>query len=276
MSIKISIVTATFNRKHYLPRCLDGVGQQTYPHKEHIIIDGGSTDGTIEFLADYARKFPHVRWISEPDNGISSALNKGLALAQGDVIGVNGDDDFYEPGAFAAVAKAFEQNPTVGIVSGNCNRVRNDDTLAGVLTAGFTRRRELIEYWNHWCEDVMLPAPSTFFKKEVIGVVGGFDENDRYAMDYHHWIKITEKFKVKIIDQTLANFRIDEGSVSFSQGQAQLDEVYRISRKYWGSLVNPDFYLLSFSYFKHFKWPPLRDRIRNSIKYRLGGLLKTS
>jgi glycosyltransferase involved in cell wall biosynthesis len=275
MKPKISIVTATLNRKDYLPRCIEGVAGQSYPHKEHLIIDGGSTDGAVELLKSYAEKYPHLRWISEKDNGISSALNKGLTMATGDIIGVNGDDDFYLPGAFEIVAEEFEQNPSVGVVSGNCEIIHNDGTVALGWKTGFTNRRELIEFWKHWGKSVFLPAPSTFFRKEVVDAVGGFDEADRFAMDYHHWIKITEKFRVKTTASVLARFRHDEGSISFSRGQEQLAEMHGISRQHWGSIFDPDFYRLSFSYLEHHKWPPLRDRLRNSIRYRLRWLLKT-
>jgi glycosyltransferase involved in cell wall biosynthesis len=275
MGLKISVVTATLNRKDYLPRCIEGVAGQSYPYKEHLIIDGGSTDGAVELLKSYAEKYPHLRWISEKDNGISDALNKGLAMATGDIIGVNGDDDFYLPGAFEIVAAEFDQNPSAGVVSGNCEIIHNDGTVESGWKTGFTNRRELIEFWKHWGKSVFLPAPSTFFRKEVVDAVGGFDEADRYAMDYHHWIKITEKFGARTIERVLARFRHDEGSISFSQGQEQLAEMYVISRKYWGSIFNPDFYRLSFSYLEYHKWPPLRDRLRNSIRYRLRWLLKT-
>src|ERR1041384_4730057 len=104
MTLKISVVTATLNRREFLPRCIEGVARQSHPDKEHVIIDGGSTDGTVEFLKSVAEKYPHIKWISEKDNGVSSALNKGLALASGDIIGVNGDDDFYKPGTFDIIA----------------------------------------------------------------------------------------------------------------------------------------------------------------------------
>src|SRR5438067_1298220 len=243
MKLKISIVTATLNRKDFLPRCIEAVAGQSHPYKEHLIIDGGSVDGTVELLKSYAEKYPHIRWISEKDNGISSALNKGLAMATGDIIGVNGDDDCYLPGAFEIVAAEFERNPSSGVVSGNCNEIRNDGAVALTIMAGCTSRRHLIEYWKHWGQSSLLPAPSTFFRKEVVEVVGGFDEADRYAMDYHHWIKITEKFEVKIVDHVLAKFRCDEGTVSFSQGPQQLAEMHAISRKYWGPK-------LSFAYYR--------------------------
>jgi glycosyltransferase involved in cell wall biosynthesis len=275
MQPKFSIVTATLNRRDYLPRCIEGVASQAYPHKEHLIIDGGSTDGTVEFLQSCAEKYPHIKWISETDNGISSALNKGLAMATGDIIGVNGDDDYYEPGTFEIVAAEFERDPTVGIVSGNCDHIRNDGTVWLTLKAGFTNRRDLIEYWNHWASSVFLPAPSTFFRKTGVDMVGGFEEADRYAMDYHHWIKLTERFHVQIIDRVLAKFRYDEGTVTFSMSGRQVDEMYAISRKYWGSRASLSYYRMAFSYFEHHRWPPFRDRVRNSFRYRLRKLLKT-
>src|SRR5687767_3497055 len=94
MRPRISIITATLNRREFLPRCIEAVARQSYPNKEHVIVDGGSTDGTVEILESYAKKYSHIKWISEPDNGISSALNKGMGIATGQIIGVNGDDDF--------------------------------------------------------------------------------------------------------------------------------------------------------------------------------------
>jgi glycosyltransferase involved in cell wall biosynthesis len=279
MKPKISIVTATLNRKDFLPRCIEGVARQSYPYKEHVIVDGGSVDGTIELLKSYAEKYPHISWISGKDNGISSALNKGLAMATGDIIGVNGDDDFYEPDVFQIVAAEFERNPSVGVVSGNCDHIRNDGTVWLTAKAGFTSRRDLIEYWRHWGRSVFLPAPSTFFRKNVIDLVGGFEEADRYAMDYHHWIKITEKFEVKTIDRVLARFRYDKGTVSFSHGGRQQIETYEISRKYWGSRFSLSYWRLAFSYFEYHKLSPLlqsfTERVRNSLKYRVGRYLKS-
>jgi hypothetical protein len=103
----------------------------------------------------------------------------------------------------------------------------------------------------------------------VVDVVGGFDEADRYAMDYHHWIKMTEKFNVKIVDQVFAKFRYDEGTVSFSANQKQADEMYAISRRYWGSRASLSYYRLAFSYFNDFRWKPFKERVRNSLRYRL-------
>jgi glycosyltransferase involved in cell wall biosynthesis len=269
---KISIVTATLNRKALLERCIEGVAQQTYPDKEHIIIDGASTDGTVELLQSYSRRYSHIRWISEKDNGISSALNKGLALASGEIIGINGDDDFYLPGTFEIVAREFEEDPSVGLVAGHCECIRNDGRLYYTSKAAFSSRQELIKHWKSWGTTTFLPAPSTFFRKECVNAVGGFDDADRYAMDYHHWIKITEKFGVRIVDKVLAKFRYDDGTVTFSQAEKQRAETHAISRKYWGPVTSIAFYQMAFSYLKHRHLSPLIEKLRNSFKYRLGRL----
>ena len=276
MSLKISVITATLNRKDLLPRCIEGVAGQSYPHKEHVIVDGGSTDGAIDLLASYAQKYPHIRWISEKDKGISDALNKALAMTTGDIIGVNGDDDFYEPRVFETVAAEFERDPGIGVVSGNCDHIDNNRKLIVGSKAAFTNRRDLIEFWRNWGGSVFLPAPSTFFRREALNKVGGFEEADLYAMDYHHWIKITREFRVKTVDELFANFRCDEGTVSFSQNKQQLAEMVRISRKYWGSKASISYYRMWFSFFRSVRWPnevrPLLNRVRSSFRYRLGSI----
>ncbi|HMX24418.1 MAG TPA: glycosyltransferase, partial [Blastocatellia bacterium] len=168
MSFKLSVITATRNRKDFLPRCLDSVAAQACADKEHIVIDGGSTDGTSELLADYAARHPHLKWISEPDRGISHAMNKGLAMATGNAVGVIGDDDFYQPDVFNSIAEEFLQHPEAGIVSGHCAVINNADQLISTERAMFTTRRELLECWRCWGRRVMLPAPSTFIRRQVI------------------------------------------------------------------------------------------------------------
>lgn len=266
MSFKLTAVTATFNRKEFLPRCLDSVTKQPYADKEHIVIDGASTDGTRELLANYAEQHPHVKWISEPDRGISDALNKGLAMATGDAIGIIGDDDFYLADVFGLIADEFARHQTAGIVSGHCDVMNNDGEIIKTEKAGFTTRRDLIECWRCWGRSVMLPAPSSFIRRQVIETVGGFDEADRYAMDYRHWIKITERFPVQIIDRTLAAFRHDDGTTSFSYNRQQLEETLAISRQYWGSKLSPDFYALWFSHWRHFQYPQWRGRLAAMLK----------
>jgi glycosyltransferase involved in cell wall biosynthesis len=255
---RITIVTATLNRRDFLARSVDSVAVQTYPHKEHIVIDGSSTDGTVELLAERAGRYSHLRWISEPDNGLSQAMNKGLARVRGDLIAVLGDDDFYEPGAFDVIAREAERNPKAGIIAGHCHVVNNRAERIDLLRAAWTNRDELIKWWTTWTQTVMLPAPSSFIRSEVIETVGGFDEADRLGMDYHHFIKITERYPVKIVDHVIGNHRWDHGSMSFSQMQETWAWMGRISRKYWGSKRTLAYYKLLLSYIRY--WPGRRFR----------------
>lgn len=259
--MKITVVTATLNRRDFLPRCLESVAAQTHPDKEHVVIDGGSTDGGVEVIRAYADRYPHLRWVSEKDAGLSQALNKGLALATGDAVGVLGDDDHYLPGALARVAEEFARRPDAGLVSGDCDQVHNDGSLWVTLRACFTTRDELLQPWRYWGRPVMLPAPSTFISRAALDTVGGFDERDRYAMDYRHWIKITEKFPVRTVDQTLAVFRCGQGTISFSANRRQRAETMRISRDYWGSPYGRAYRHFLASYLRYYQWQRVLDRL---------------
>ena len=265
----VSAVTATRNRAALLPRCLDSVAAQTYPHKEHVVIDGASTDGTPQLLKEYGRIRPYCVWVSEPDRGLSDAFNKGLALASGDCIGVIGDDDWYEPGAFEIVAELFARNPQAGLVAGACNFVRSDGSLLWTQPARFSNRRDLVECWKHWGRAVSIPAPSTWIRREVIEAVGGFDERDKFAMDYRHWIKITERFSVVTTDAVLANFRYDAGTISHSQSRRQRAETFRISREYWGAPRSREYLRFWFSFLRFSLLEMAKTPVRG-VRARIG------
>jgi glycosyltransferase involved in cell wall biosynthesis len=266
MSLKLTVITATYNRASFLPRCIESVASQSYPHKEHLIIDGGSTDGTIPLLKAYAAKYPHIRWLSEKDNGISSALNKGLAIAGGDAIGVIGDDDFYAPEVFGIIAQEFERNEDVAVVTGDCDFIHNDDSVIKTQKASYTCRKDLIQGWLYWGKRIKIAAPSTFIRKRVIDEVGGFDEADLYAMDYHHWLKITKRFpNIRTVDRVFASFRLDQGTISFGSNNEQWQEMLTISKKHWGSKTNRLYYEMLFSYIKHYRWPLFKSKIKSSI-----------
>ncbi len=250
--MKLTVITATRNRRALLARCIESVASQAHLEKEHIIVDGSSTDGTIELLVTASRSYPHLRWISEPDSGLSEALNKGLTLATGEAMGIIGDDDFYEPGAFQLVNAEFDSAPQAGLVTGHCRIVRADESAIRVARASYTNRRDLIECWRTWGETVFIPAPGTFIRRAVIEEVGGFDEKDRYAMDYRHWIKITEHFEIRIVDAVLANFRFDEGTISFSAEKKQQSETIAISKDYWGSPWTKSYLAILKSYLRRF------------------------
>jgi len=268
MTLTVSVVTATRDRRDLLARCLDSVTAQEHEPKEHVVVDGASTDGTVELLRGYAARHAHLRWLSEPDGGISEALNKGFARVTGDVIAVIGDDDAYEPGAFAAVAAAFADGAP--IVAGGCLVVNDAGDVLRTLRASFTSRDDLVEWWLSWSGAVTLPAPATFFRAEVLTEVGGFEPADRFAMDYRHWLRMTERFPVKTIDAVLARHRYDEGTISYSRVREQGREMLRMSKEEWGSPLGLRRHRLAWSHFRHRGMPLLvrdaRRRVRGYVR----------
>jgi glycosyltransferase involved in cell wall biosynthesis len=173
----ISIITAVYNNKTNITQCIESVLSQTYPHIEHIIIDGGSTDGTRDIILSYEHKIS--RWISEPDNGIYDALNKGITMASGDIIGIlHSDDLFANSDILEKIAGLFRKT--------DCDAVYGD-----LLYVAKEDISKVIRYWKSCPFDVKkfrhgwMPAhPTLFMKKKVYDQFGLFDLHYRIAADY--------------------------------------------------------------------------------------------
>ena len=120
--LKISIITPSLNMGRFLEQSIQGVLYQNYSNWEHIVIDGGSQDETLAIL----KKYPHLKWISEPDRGLSDALNKGIRMATGDIIGWCCADDYYLPGAFKVCIDSFQNDPTLMFLYGDYRRIDAD------------------------------------------------------------------------------------------------------------------------------------------------------
>ncbi len=167
----VSIITAILNDVKYLEECIQSVSNQSYPYIEHIIADGGSTDGTVDILSRYQAKYPdRVRFISEPDKGSGDATNKAFRMARGQIIGVIGSDDMYEPGAIQIVVEFFRANPDAYFVFGGCNHINEK----GEVIARFPNTRDfnLDEIIKVGC---YVPTTSSFYRREVVEKVGVFD-----------------------------------------------------------------------------------------------------
>jgi glycosyltransferase involved in cell wall biosynthesis len=261
VSFRLSVLTATRNRRALLERCIESVASQDHPDKEHVIVDGASSDGSQELLREAGARHPHIRWRSAPDRNLSHAFNRGLALVTGAAFDLLGDDDCLEPGALSAIASLYEQHPQAGVIAGGCHFVSNAGDVLFTQRASFTTRRDLLQCWRYWGNRICLPSASSFISMKAVEVVGGFSEADRFAMDYRHWIQVTEQFPVVTVDRVLARFRYDAGSVSHSPTPHQWEATLAISRQYWGSLLTPGYWGLALSYLWHYRRHRLRGRI---------------
>jgi glycosyltransferase involved in cell wall biosynthesis len=208
---KISIVTPSFNQGKFIEETIRSVLLQNYPNLEYIIIDGGSSDETIDIIKKYKRWITF--WVSEPDRGQSDAINKGLEKCTGDLFNWLNSDDWYTAGALFEIATAFMNHPTAEVVSGLENHVGLD----GQITLHYgSFLKEKLEETIEFCQ---VTQPSTFFKLSTVKETGGVSEDLHYIMDGEMWLKILllkgqESF-VKI-EKVLVNFRLHENSKTVS------------------------------------------------------------
>ena len=204
---RISIITPSFNQGCFIEETIKSVSLQDYPDFEHIIIDGGSTDGTLEIL----KKYPHLKVISDPDNGQAEAVNKGFRIATGEIFGWINSDDTYLPSALKSVAEKI--NPAKGrfVVMGRCAFVDENGEFVGKEHKGnFTTHSEYIKIWN----GNSISQPSVFFHRKVYEECGGLDEGLYFALDYDFFLNVTKKFKIDKINEPWAAYRIHPDSKS--------------------------------------------------------------
>jgi len=178
---KISIVTPSFNQGQFLERTIVSVLNQSYPNLEYIIVDGGSTDGSVEIIKKYEKYLTY--WVSEKDTGQSEALNKGFNRATGELIGWQNSDDIYLPASFYKLAEIFKENPDVDIIFGNRLDVDEQDNVIG--ESRFTPFTVV----GHWYEGMALSNQSTFWRKTLFLKVGMIDPQFHLAMDYEFFLR---------------------------------------------------------------------------------------
>jgi glycosyltransferase involved in cell wall biosynthesis len=226
--VRLTVITPCLNAAATLPATLASVRAQDVPDLEHIVVDGGSTDGTVELL----RAAPGIRWISEPDRGLAHALNKGIAMAAGEVIGELNADDVYEPGALAAVAAAFADRPDAMWLTGCCRIIDGDGReIRRAVTAyknALLRRYSLGLYLTH----NFISAPATFFRRAALEEAGGFDERYRISVDYDLQLRIARRHDPVVLERNLAAFRMVEGTLSMSGFQTQFREHAEQARRH--------------------------------------------
>ena len=200
---KISIVTPSYNQGKFIEQTILSVISQNYPNLEYIIIDGGSTDETVDIIKKYEQHITY--WVSEKDNGQSHAINKGIEKCTGEIFNWLNSDDWYEPNALFIVASAFMSKKSIQFVSGYENHVLENGTV--ILDNG-TYLRKTIE---QTIEDCHIAQPSTFFKLDAIRLVGGVSNDLHYIMDGELWVKLLLLYgehNFKKIDKAFVNFRI--------------------------------------------------------------------
>jgi glycosyltransferase involved in cell wall biosynthesis len=214
----LSIVTAVYNGEKFISGCIDSVTAQNCPQVEHIIVDGGSTDRTVQILSEMAETRPHLRWKSERDRGQSDALNKGIGMARAEYVGILNVDDFYEPGALSRVLNILKGLSGPRLIVGACNVLTTDDRILDV------NRPRVLKFKNIMVDDGLWPYPQNpaayFYPKSIHNVIGPYNVEEHFGMDLEFIFKVIQAIEPIYIDDVLGNFRLIPGTKTYHSMQS--------------------------------------------------------
>jgi glycosyltransferase involved in cell wall biosynthesis len=235
----VSIITPSYNQGGFIEETILSVKNQDYPNIEHIVVDGGSTDNTLEILKKYEKEY-NLRWIFEPDEGQSDAVNKGFGMAKGKIIGwLNSDDVYFDKQAISYVVEEFEKNPEVDVIYGDSVIIDANNFIKRVFKApGWSYNRLLIG-------SSYIPQPATFFRKKVI-IENKIDKNLGYSMDIEFWLRLGVKYEFLHVGRILAGDRLHKEAKRLSGNTKTYRSESKKIRKNHGQNFNLKYYLLHY------------------------------
>lgn len=236
--MRISVVSPSFNQASFIDRTITSVAKQTHQDKQHIIVDGCSTDGSIDRIKLAAESYYHVEALIEPDRGQSDAINKGFQRASGDILcWLNTDDFFYDDHVLEKISQEFSQNPHVDVIYGRGNRL---DACGNVIREAWINR-QIFSEWDFW-KSLGILQPSLFFRRHVFDTVGGLDETYSLQLDYDYWIRMAKNgFTFLFIDELLSNAVVHVDAKSTRDRQRQLSECITMIHRHYGE-VPPEWF----------------------------------
>lgn len=245
----VSVVTPSYNQVQFLEETIRSVLLQGYPNLEYIIMDGGSTDGSVEVIRKYEPWLAY--WVSEPDRGQTEAIKKGFRRARGQILAWLNSDDTYNPDAVSKAVRCLHEHPAVAFIYSNYYVVDEEEQhLYRARTRTFDISQQVLQN--------LIPQPTTFIRRDAVEAVGGLDESLHYAMDYDLWIRLGLHFPVSHLPRAiLASFRMHTRSKTVAQEEGFAPEVCQILLR---TLDNPDLDTLP-------KW--MQDRIRLNASFHL-------
>lgn len=228
---KVSIITPSFNQGRFIEETIRSILTQDYPNIEYIVIDGGSTDNTLEILKKYSDK---IIWKSELDSGQVQAINKGLKMATGEILAWQNADDTYLPYTISTVVDFFQKSPDVGMVYGYFNYIDENGNFL------LTKKVIDFNYRQFVCGRFTPNQPTVFFRRSVLEGVGYLNQEFNYSMDREFYCRIGKKFKIAKIPKVLGNFRLhSQSKTRQSKNKRKWEKEFQLTRKmYAPGLLN--------------------------------------
>jgi len=304
----VSIITPSYNQARFLEQTMRSVFEQDYPNIEYMVVDGGSTDGSVDLIRKAQGKLSW--WVSEKDEGQADAINKGLARANGEIVAWLNSDDYYQPGAVAAAVKALEEHTGAGFVYGNVRVVDEEEQTLNQLTYAEWGLADLMAFR-------IIGQPSVFMRREVLERAGSLDLSYHLLLDHQLWIRMTMEAEMVYIPELWAtahyyddckNLAMAAGFgseakriVQWMQSNPRLTEVFKKNRRriwagaerlnafylldakqyssafrsYWKafwqypSVVIPEWYRMVYAFFAPLGLEKLRDRFLENRKNKM-------
>lgn len=229
----VSIITPSFNQATYLEATIKSVLEQRYPHIEYIIMDGGSTDGSVDVIKKYEGRI--AAWVSEQDKGQTDAINKGFNRAKGDILAwINSDDTYANPNAVADAVNFLVAHPEVAMVYADCNFIDEQGKIIGKFASRQTDYAKLRTGYVH------IPQQTMFFRAKYWKELGPLDPSFYFAMDYDLWVRIAKHAPLHYLPgKTWANFRIHTSSKTNVNDERGWKEMLRVHYRDGGSFFSP-------------------------------------
>lgn len=252
----VSIVTPSYNQAKYLEATIQSVLDQDYENIEYIVVDGGSTDGSVDILHKYSDRL--AWWVSEPDQGQTNAINKGFARANGEILAWLNSDDTYLPQAVSQAAAKFQDSPETGLIYGDANFIDGEGRVIGKFNAQQTSYARLRR------GGVYIPQQAAFWRADLWRQVGPLDPSFYFAMDYDLWVRLAKVSEIRYVPgNTWANFRLHDDAKTIAADERCWPEMLRVHRRDGGSYF-------SWIYFRYFSRrilaPLINWRRRNSFR----------
>ncbi|CAG1065627.1 Chondroitin synthase [uncultured bacterium] len=240
---RISVITPSYNQGHFIRETIESVLGQNYPDLEYIVMDGGSTDDTIDILKSYGGR---IKWSSGKDKGQSDAINKGIRAATGEIIAYLNSDDLYEKGALEKAATYFMEKPESLWMTGRCRII---DTKGAEVRKAITAYKNFLlsRYsYNILLVTNFISQPATFMRRRAFDEFGFFDESQHRVMDYDFWLRLGQTHQPGVLEDYLASFRVHPGSKTSSSFRYTFKEELDVARKHTGSSVINGLHYMSY------------------------------
>jgi glycosyltransferase involved in cell wall biosynthesis len=220
----VSIVTPTLNQGTFIEQTLQSMEAQSYQRFEHIVVDGGSTDGTLDILRRYQGRYA-LNWQSGPDGGMYEAINKGLRQARGEIVAYLNSDDLYFPWTLAVVVAAFERHRDAGFVYGDLLQI-DEGCRCERIAWQLPYATDFVRRWG------VLAQPTIFWRRSVLAQEGYFDEGLRYVADCDYWMRAGVRQRFHKVNEFLAVDRVQAGAYRATAAEGVRAELMRVRARY--------------------------------------------